>query len=307
MSDKVEAMTTEQSIPMHYHFNMLNDVVHLQAFKEAIQHVVKPGDRVVDLGGGTGVLSFFAAQQAEQVIYVEKDAELVASARELAKKNTHADRIEFVHADVEQFLPNEPVDVVICDMLHVGMLREQQMAVIESFKQRYQIKFPGQLPNFLPEACIQAVQPIEQDFNFEGFNAPTPVFQVPTVEQSKTKQLAPPEIFQLFTYDEVMPKRCECEQRLVIATDGKLNAVRMITKNILAILIEQKRNLEWFNQYLVVPLEEPLQVKAGDEIVLRFSYLPGAQIDALASSLQVSVVSTEKTSKDTSQCTEFVG
>ena len=307
MSDKFDELVTEQTVPMHYHFNMLNDSTHLQAFKEAIDHVVKPGDRVLDLGGGTGVLSFMAAQHAAQVTYVERDAGLVVAARQTISKNKNGDRVKIVHADVNDYLPLEPVDVVICEMLHVGMLLEQQMAVMDSFKQRYQEKFAGKLPRFIPEACIQAVQPVEQDFCFEGYYAPNTLFQVPTITQDKTVQLAPPEIFQLFAYDEAIPQRCECDQRITIATDGKLNAVRIITKNILAILLDEQRNVEWFNQYLVVPLDQSLQVKAGDEISLRFSYLPGAQLDALAGSLQVTVVNVVRESQKRAQSIQHVG
>jgi predicted RNA methylase len=301
MSDKFDELVTEQTVPMHYHFNMLNDSIHLQAFKEAIDYLVKPGDRVLDLGGGTGILSFMAAQRAAQVIYVERDADLVKAARRIIPANKNGDKVEIVHADANHYLPSEPVDVVICDMLHVGMLREQQLAVIDSFKRRYQERFSGALPRFIPEACIQAVQPIEQDFSFEGFCVPNTLFQVPTVAQEKTVQLAPPEIFQLFAYDEAIPQRCECDQRITVANDGQLNAVRIITKNILAIIVDEQRNVEWFNQYLVVPLEQALQVKAGDQINLRFSYLPGAQLNALANSLQITSVSVSKTVHNSAQ------
>lgn len=41
---------------------LLVDNVWCQRFREAIQRTVKPGDTVVDLGAGTGLLSFFALQ-----------------------------------------------------------------------------------------------------------------------------------------------------------------------------------------------------------------------------------------------------
>ena len=307
MSDKFEALAQGQTVPTHYHFNMLNDAEHLRAFKEAIAHVVKPGDRILDLGGGTGILSFLAAQHAEEVIYIERDVELIKQARKTMASNVNGDRVKMIHADANHYLPDEPVDVVICDMLHVGMLREQQLQVIDSFKRRYQEKFSGQLPRFIPEACIQAVQPVEQDFSFEGYYSANALFQMPSLPQEKTQQLAPPEIFQLFAYDENFPHRCECDQRLIIANDGKLNAVRLITKNILAILVEEQRNVEWFNQYLVVPLDKPLQVKAGDEVLLRFNYLSGAQIDELASFLQVVATGNTSDRKITAEVVQHVG
>jgi predicted RNA methylase len=60
------------------------------------------------------------------------------------------------------------VDVVICEMLHSAMLREKQLAVIHSFKQRYQAKFGDRLPGFIPTATRLFVQPVEQSFVFDG-------------------------------------------------------------------------------------------------------------------------------------------
>ena len=50
-------------IPIQYHFNMLSDGARMDGFHRAIQLAVQPGMKVLDLGGGTGVLSWFAAQQ----------------------------------------------------------------------------------------------------------------------------------------------------------------------------------------------------------------------------------------------------
>jgi cyclopropane fatty-acyl-phospholipid synthase-like methyltransferase len=44
------------------HKRMLDDKVRCEAFRRAIQQTVEPGDTVVDLGAGTGLLSFFAVQ-----------------------------------------------------------------------------------------------------------------------------------------------------------------------------------------------------------------------------------------------------
>jgi hypothetical protein len=63
--------------------------------------------------------------------------------------------------------------------------------------------------------------------------------------------------------------------------DGEFNAIRLITKNVLAIVPQQQRAIEWTSQYLVVPLREPLTVEVGQTASVRFSYRAGDPISAL--------------------------
>jgi hypothetical protein len=60
-----------QFIPLHYHHNMLMDARRMRGFKSAIDYMVPEGGKVLDLGGGTGVLSWFAALKADKVWCVE--------------------------------------------------------------------------------------------------------------------------------------------------------------------------------------------------------------------------------------------
>ncbi len=134
---EAESCYLGQFIPLHYHHNMLMDSNRMQSFKAAIDHVVFSGAKVLELGGGTGVLSWFAAQKAEKVWCVEFNPDMVDEARRLLGKNAYGHKVEVVHADAFEYLPPEPVDIVICEMIHVAMLREKLMEVIDNFKQRY--------------------------------------------------------------------------------------------------------------------------------------------------------------------------
>lgn len=289
MTDKEAQKVLGQFIPLHYHFNMLKDEQRMQGFNKALQYVVKPGDKVLELGGGTGVLSFFAAQKADHVYYVEMNPELVKTAQHLLSLNKHGDRVEIIQADASEYLPPEPVDVVVCEMLHVGLLREKQAEMIDGFKKRYLEKFGDPLPRFVPEACIQAVQPVHVDFYHEGYYAPVIEFQNPVAEQPSTQELGDPVIFQMFAYESEIPLRCSFNDNLGIKADGQINALRFITKNPLAIVVEDQSTIDWFNQYLIIPLGTPIDVKAGDVINIRFDYPVGAEFDALTNSLNVTL------------------
>ena len=291
MKNKFESLELGQFIPLHYHHNMLNDTIRMKGFKEAINLVVKPGAKVLELGGGTGVQSFFAAQKAQKVYCVERNPELVCAARSFLAKNINGSKVEVIQADALHYLPPEPVDVVICEMLHTGLLREKQMPVIDSFKKRYWEKFGSPLPVFVPEASIQAIQPIEQNFHFEGFYAPTILFQDPCAIQERSKSLGNPEVFQLLSYAEPFSQTCHWDGEIIIAEDGQLNALRLITKNILAINMLTHSTVDWHTQYIIVPLSTPIAVSKGDHISIRFSYQGGAPLNALSDSLEVRLVS----------------
>ena len=264
-----------QFIPLHYHYHMLRDRTRMNGFRRAIEARVRPGAKVLELGGGTGVLSFFAAQQASHVWCVERNPELVREARRLLRRNRNTERIEVIQADAFEYLPPVPIDVVICEMLHVGLLREKQLAVIKAFKDRYAQRFPGPLPIFIPEALLQAIQPVQQSFDFEGYHAPTVLFQDPVVSHSDTRELGTPVLYQQLTYDSSFDLACQWSGPLPIATGGTLNALRLITKNVLAILLDSHSTIDWHNQYLIVPLEKEFSVHPGSTVHAAFRYTAG--------------------------------
>jgi protein arginine N-methyltransferase 1 len=279
-----------QFIPVHYHHNMLMDQQRMHGFKAAIDQVVFPGAKVLELGGGTGVLSWFAAARAEKVWCVEFNPDLVAESRRFLAKNPGGEKVEVVHADAFEYLPPEPVDVVICEMIHVAMLREKQVEVIESFKQRYLQRFGGPLPVFVPEAVLMAAQPLQQDYHFEGFHAPIVQFQEPTVLWSSTVELAQPAIYSVLDFTQPTGMDIRWEGTFTMERKGTVNAMRFITKNILAVLTKQSSTIDWLNHYLVLPLADPVTMKAGDQLRVRFQYRAGGSIPSLQAAIRAEVV-----------------
>jgi len=272
-------------IPLQYHVPMLLDQHQMDSFQQAITEVVRPGMHVLDLGAGTGVLSFFAAQQGARVTAIEREPIVLAAARS-ALANAGGHKIRLIHADAREFVPDEPVDVVLCEMMHVGQLRERQIEVIGGFKERYAARFGGPLPRFLPEACVQAVQPVQQDFTYHGYAVAAPQFQDPFARQDRTTELAAPQVYQQFFYDGPLPEVCAADLEFTVERAGWLNAIRVITKNILAMHLAPPRSVDWTMNYLVVPLPAPLYAGEGEKVHIAFRYRPGDEIHALAGSAQ---------------------
>lgn len=284
---EAESCYLGQFLPVQYHHHMLANNSRMDGFKAAIQRQVFEGAKVLELGGGTGVLSWFAAQSAARVYCVEWNSDMVAEARRLLAMNRHGDRVEVIHADAFEYLPPEPVDVVICEMLHVAMLREKQVELIENFKQRYLEKFGAPLPVFVPEAVVMAVQPLQQAYDFLGYQAPVIQFQSAGAFSADTRELAEPALYSVIDFSQPNAMRIHWEGSFVIEQTATLNALRFVTKSILAVLMETCSTIDWLHDYMVLPLAEPLAVRAGDVLEVSFQYRAGAAITSLQNALQV--------------------
>ncbi len=287
---EIESCYLGQFIPVHYHHNMLMDQNRMHSFKSAINYSVFPGAKVLELGGGTGVLSFFAAQKADKVYCVEFNPDMVQEARRFLAMNPNGHKVEVIHADAFEYLPPEPVDVVICEMIHVAMLREKQVEVIESFKRRYLARFGGPLPVFLPEAVIMAVQPLQQEYDFEGFYAPIVQFQETGVIYPGTVELAQPAVYSVIDFTQPVDTLIAWEGQFIVEKSGQLNGLRFVTKNILAVVQEQGSTIDWLNHYMTLPLAKPFDVVAGDILPVSFHYRAGGSIPSLQASIRIGLL-----------------
>ena len=278
-----------QFIPLHYHWTMLQDEERVTAFRDAITHFVRPGMHVVELGGGTGILSSFAARCGASVECVERNPELADTARRLLALNGLDRQVQVIQADARDFVPSRPADAVICEMLHVGLVRERQTEVIQAFKDNHQRRFGDRLPRFFPEASILMVQLVQQDHDYHGYRAPVPVFQAPGASQPRTIGLSDPVVYSQFCYDESIPQSFDWTDTVSIVQSGELNAVRFLTMNLIGIVPEQGSAMTWRNQFLVTPLPSNSRVQAGEQRTLSLKYDAGAELSALSESLKLSV------------------
>jgi protein arginine N-methyltransferase 1 len=273
-----------QFIPLHYHFNMLRDQQRMAPFREAIDLTVPDDGVVLELGGGTGVLSWFAARKARQVYCVERNPALARAAQSFLANNSNGDRVSVIQADAMNYLPPEPVDVVICEMLHVGMLREKQLQVLQSFKERYRERFGPVLPRFIPDTSVLAIQPMQQDFCFSGYTAKVPMFEPPGPHM-KDSWLADPFFYSTVDYGIEIPLTFQVATEMTIQSDGVFNAVSLLTNNFLAFVLTEKRAVTWLMNQLILPVQNPFAVRAGETISVAFEYQAGGSIEALQESL----------------------
>lgn len=286
---QAESNQLGQYIPLHYHYQMLTDVARVTAFRAAIEHIVKPQHRVVELGSGTGIMSFFAARQGARVWAAEANPAMASASRKFLNENGVSNQVDVFETDASKWLPPEPVDLVICEMLHSSLLREKQVQVIADFRDAHYARF-GKTPRMLPEATLLGVQPVWQTYDFEGYLASVPLFQSPYTVNEDCKECGDPVLYKIVDYDTAQVEVIETEILCPIQHAANVNALRFITKNILALDNSTGQTIDWHSQHLVLPLPHVLQIDNGQTMRVRFSYRPGDPIETLANGIDVSIV-----------------
>jgi len=95
----------------------MSDDVRMQAFHTAIKRLIKPGDVVVDLGAGTGILGIWALQAGARKVYAIEKTGAIELAREIAQVNGYMDRIEFIQDNSMNVSLPQRADAIISETL----------------------------------------------------------------------------------------------------------------------------------------------------------------------------------------------
>ena len=112
-----------------WHHNILRDQARNASYRAALEQVVRPGDRVLDIGAGSGLLSMIAARAgAAHVTACEVNTAVADAAERTVAHNGFADRITIVprystEVDVDRDLGGR-VDVIVQEIIAHDMLCE---------------------------------------------------------------------------------------------------------------------------------------------------------------------------------------
>jgi FkbM family methyltransferase len=144
----------------------LKDVVRTTSFQTAIRRTVQPGDVVLEVGAGTGILSLFAATAgARKVFAVEIDPFLCECLAETVRANGLSGIIEILPGDATAVDLPLAVDVVIAELIDTGLVEEQQIPVLNSLFER---GVATTATRFVPDAYHTEVQLMWMDERLYG-------------------------------------------------------------------------------------------------------------------------------------------
>lgn len=197
-----------------WHFTMLNDEARNDAYRRGIEAAVRPGDHVLEIGAGSGLLAMMAARAgAGRVTTCEVNPALADAARQIVAANGLADRVTVIGRkstllEIGRDLP-QPADLLIMEIFDTVLIGEGVLPSLEDARRRLLKPEARVLPQRAQVYAaaveiphLRRVNPIREvaGFNLSGFD----VFRNPAgemVELSREPHRLLTRAFPVFDFD----------------------------------------------------------------------------------------------------------
>ena len=118
-----------------WHERMLADKVRVNTYRDGIIRNVKPGDVVIDLGTGTGLLAFFAARSGARTLYAIDHSDFIDVAKQIGERNGIGN-VVFVKTNSRDFVPPEKADVLLHEQIGRALFGENMIENLLDLKRR---------------------------------------------------------------------------------------------------------------------------------------------------------------------------
>jgi predicted RNA methylase len=162
----------------------LKDTVRTTSFRTAIERTIRPGDVVLEVGAGTGILSLFAATAgARKVFAVEIDEYLCECLEETIRANGLTGIVEVLPGDAREIDLPAAVDVVVSELIDTGLIEEPQIPVVNSLFER---GVATTATRFIPDAYRTQVQLMWMDERVYGHVIRAPRHEWPVFARDTT-------------------------------------------------------------------------------------------------------------------------
>jgi hypothetical protein len=300
--DSRRVLSVVQPDPAALHVRLLNDRTRVAAYLRAIEEVVRPGQVVVDIGTGTGVLAIAAARAGARHVYAIEAGIIADTARRVVAANGLADRITVLRGWSTQVELPECADAVVSEILGNEPLAEgvieatrdalQRMAHPEACLVPSRVRLfalPVDVPpsemarrSACPERIAQwrewygielgPLQPAEQSPPVRSF--------IPSHAARTWARVAAPALLKEIELREPLRDSIEADVTIQVQSPGQVSGVLIYFEAELSpsVTLSQHPVLaegsSWRMPLWVLP--RPLQVAAGDSLRLSYCYGSGA-------------------------------
>jgi protein arginine N-methyltransferase 1 len=268
------------------HAILLKDKIRMEAYRQAIEATVKPGDTVLDIGCGSGILSFLAIKAgAAHVHAVDVDQATLNLAKVLAGHNGLDKKITFHKGLSFRMKLKKKADVIVSELFGNLGLNENVMAVLKDARERL-LKPEGLL---IPRAMKLWIAPCDyKDWEYTvkamkdvyGFDMLPDVPELdvgsPSMVVRNSEFLANSKLMaevDFMTAGDSFSGSCEFE----VAHDGILNSFAgwfeaSLTDNVKFTTTPSGITTHWKQGFL--PLRSPVKVRAGQKIMFEMEISP---------------------------------
>lgn len=167
-------------------FNCLIDTKRSIAFKKAIQKTIKPGDVVVDMGTGSGILAMFAAKAGAKKVYaVEIDKNNIITLNKTFQENNLSDNIEVIEGDITKVKIPEKVDVVMGEMIATALIEELQVLAMNNV-----LKYAKKSCKVLLNKYETLVDLVDNPEAYYGYNFKILRYEYPELKELHSKSFS---------------------------------------------------------------------------------------------------------------------
>lgn len=259
---------------LDYHRELLHDELRTNAFREAIAKTVRPGDVVIDLGCGSGILSYFACEAGAARVYAIDATRMADVTALLARHLGFADRITVIQKESREVELPERANVLISETLGVTGFDEGIAGSVKDARARLLTADARILPCRLGVSLV----PVELDYDYDkhvafwsepryGFDlSPLRLFASNAIAFAHIRgnaHLAPPrEMFSLVVGDAT---EGQGRARFAVQRDAMLHGFGAFFTATLAdgitLTNARARETSWSQAFL--PLEVPVQMHEG--------------------------------------------
>jgi protein arginine N-methyltransferase 1 len=265
-----------------FHHSMLIDEVRMNRFLRAILQTVKPGDVVLDIGSGTGILACFCCLAGAKHVYAIEQGPIIGLAREICAYNDLQDRITFFNDWSTHIELPEPANVLVTETIGNIGFEEGILRWTLDAKKRLLTENARIIPQTLEMFAI----PIESEADYHRVDNWNHYYY--TFDFSPLRTLASsnllwldlmPEMFlsepaSLLSADlaQVAEGDFSAETSYVVKREGTVHGIggwftAELTPTVTLSNVPPNKTPSWSHTFM--PLEWPLHVQAGDTLHLK--------------------------------------
>ena len=259
---------------------LLADESRLDTWRGAIQAEVRPGDVVLDLGAGMGILSLFACDAGAARVYAVEGAPSLELARLVAADNGLAERIVCLRGRSQELDLPEPATVLITDTTETFGLNGQLVSSVIDARDRLLAPGARLLPRALELRCAPIEAPDAFRYLVDVWRSGTLGFEFGALRSyaancSQPSQfgadafLAEPGTLGRVELATAASPAFSGRTRVTVSREGSMDAVGGFfaaeLSDGIAITNDPREPTVTYNRTLL-PLAEPLPVRNGDEL-----------------------------------------